>query len=101
MALLQFFKVTNYSLSPAYQCGDYVLVSSLPVLLKWIHPGDAIVFQQPGLGRLIKLVERVEAGGQYFYVIGLDPGSVDSRIFGAVSRNQVLGKVVGHFPQKR
>ncbi len=95
--LLRIIKVSGRSLDPAYRDGDYVLVSSLPILLRGIRPGDAVVFEHPRLGRLIKLVERLEAGGSSVYVIGLDKFSSDSRTFGAIPRNLVEGKVIWHF----
>ncbi len=95
--LLQVIKVSGRSLDPAYQDGDYVLVSGLPFHLRGIRPGDAVVFQHPRLGRLIKLVERLEDEGRSVYVIGLNEFSSDSRTFGAISRNLVEGKVVWRF----
>jgi signal peptidase I len=100
--LLKIIKVSGLSLQPAYRDGDYVLVSSLPILWRGIHPGDVVVFQHPRLGRLIKLVERLEAGGKSVFVIGLDEFSSDSRTFGPIPRNRVEGKVIWHFtPETR
>lgn len=93
-------KVSGHSLEPAYMDGDFVLVSKLPILFYGIRPGDAVVFQHPSLGQLIKLVEHVEEGGSKIFVTGLDPHSRDSRIFGAVPRALVLGKVIGHIRKK-
>jgi len=94
--LLEVIKVTGRSLDPLYRDGDYVLVSNLPILLRGIRPGDAVVFQHPRLGRLINLVERLEDGGSSVYVVGLDEYSNDSRIFDAIPRSQVEGKVIWH-----
>lgn len=95
--LLQIIKVSGRSLDPAYRDGDFVLVSAIPILLSGLRPGDAVVFQHPRLGRLIKLVERLEAGGRSVYVVGLDAFSSDSRTFGAIPRRLIEGKVIGHF----
>ncbi len=95
--LLQVIKVSGRSLDPAYQDGDYVLVSGLPFHLRDIRPGDAVVFRHPRLGRLIKLVERLEDEGRSIYVIGLAEFSSDSRTFGAIPRNLVEGTVIWHF----
>ncbi len=94
--LLQVIKVSGRSLDPAYRDGDYVLVSGLPFHLRAIRPGDAVIFHYPRLGRLIKLVERLEDGGRSIYVIGLDEFSSDSRTFGAIPRHLVEGKVIWH-----
>ena len=98
--MLQLLKVSGYSLYPAYRDGDFVLVSRIPILLRGIHPGDVVVFKHPHLGKLIKLVERLESEGRSVYVVGLDEESVDSRTFGAVPRNLVLGKVIWRIPKK-
>jgi signal peptidase I len=95
--LLQIIKVAGNSLAPAYQDGDFVLVSGVPLLVHGIQPGDTVVFRHPRLGRLIKLVERLEDGGRSVFVIGLDPDSSDSRTFGTIPRGQVQGKVIWHF----
>ncbi len=97
---LRFLKVSGFSLAPAYRDGDYVLVSSIPIRLKGIRPGDAVVFRYPSLGTLIKLVERLEGGGNTVYVVGLDEDSVDSRIFGAIPRTLIQGKVIWHISKK-
>jgi signal peptidase I len=94
--IFQVIKVSGRSLDPLYQDGDFVFVSEIPILLSGIRPGDAVIFRHPTLGKLIKLVERVEQGGSRIFVVGLDPESRDSRTFGAVPRALVLGKVIGH-----
>lgn len=95
--LLQVIKVSGHSLDPVYRDGDYVLVSRIPLLMHGIQPGDTVVFQHPRLGRLIKLVERLEEKDHSVYVVGLDPHSSDSRTFGAIPRSQIQGKVIWHF----
>jgi signal peptidase I len=95
--LLQVIKVSGHSLDPLYQDGDFVLVSKIPILLHGIRPGDAVVFQHPRLGGLIKLVERLEAGGSSVFVVGTSAFSSDSRTFGAIPRNLIQGKVIWHF----
>lgn len=94
--LLQMLKIRGHSLYPAYQDGDYVLVSRVPLLLRGIRPGDAVVFRHARHGKLIKLVERLEDQGRKVFLVGLDEASVDSRHFGAVPREQILGAVIRH-----
>jgi signal peptidase I len=93
-------KVSGGSLSPVYQDGDYVLVSSIPILVAGIRPGNVIVFRHPTLGRLVKLVDHLEQDGQRVFVVGLDPFSRDSRVFGAIPRELVLGKVIGRVARR-
>ncbi len=93
-------KVSGHSLAPAYSDGDFVLVSKIPILFSGIRPGDVVILHHPALGRLIKIVERVEEGGSRIFVVGLSPFSRDSRVFGAVPHTLILGKVIGHIRKK-
>lgn len=98
--ILQVIKVKGRSLAPAFEDGDFVLVSKIPILFSGVRPGDVVVFRHPGLGKLIKIVERVEEEGQRVFVVGLDPDSRDSRVFGSLPRRLLLGKVIGHIRKK-
>lgn len=97
--LLRLLKVRGHSLDPIYHDGDYVLVSRVPLLLRGIRPGDAVVFQHSRHGKLIKLVEHLEDQGRGVFLVGLDDASIDSRQFGAVPREQILGAVIWHIPK--
>ena len=55
-----------------------------------------IVFRQPGYGMLIKRVDKVLDAGRAFEVRGTQVESIDSRNFGSVPRERVLGKVIWH-----
>ena len=55
-----------------------------------------IVFRQPGYGMLIKRVSRVLHAGRGFEVRGTQVESTDSRNFGSVLRERVIGKVIWH-----
>ncbi|MEJ5203069.1 MAG: S24/S26 family peptidase [Anaerolineales bacterium] len=93
--ILGLLKVIGTSLTPEVREGDFVLVSDIPFRLRAIRTGEVIVFRHPVYGTMIKKVQRLDAAGQ-IYVIGMNPESVDSREFGAISRSQVLGKVIWH-----
>ena len=93
--MLRLLKITGESLAPEYQEGDFVFVSKIPF---WFSPpssGDVIAFHQPGYGLLIKRIRQVDQGNT-LHVIGTHEGSVDSRTFGAVRREQIVGKVIWH-----
>lgn len=77
-----------------------MLVSRLPILLGGIRPGDVVIFQHPLHGKLIKRVDHLEAEGSQVFVTGTSPDSIDSRTFGAIPREIVLGKVIWHIPGK-
>jgi len=93
--MFKLLKVTGQSLEPEYNGGDFVLVSKIPFLLTSLRPGAVLAFRQPGYGTLLKRLERIEPDGS-LYLLGTNPASVDSRQFGPVRRQDVLGKVILH-----
>ncbi len=99
--MLKLLKVSENSLSPAYQEGDYVVVSTVPLLFGAPRRGDIIVFRHELYGTMIKMVEAVAPGGGEFTVVGTRADSVDSRRFGPVSRQDVVGKVIWHIKKPR
>lgn len=94
--MLQLIKVTGDSLYPEYQSGDFVVTSKIPVLFGSLKPGDVVVLQRQPYGLLIKRIDRIEAGGQRYFVLGTQLHSADSRKFGWVDRKDILGKVLYH-----
>ena len=98
--LLQIIKIDGHSLDPAYQEGDYVLVSNIPLLLRGVRPGDVVVFNHPLHGKVIKWVEHLEDGGRSAFVIGTHPSSIDSRVYGAIPLDWIGGKVIWHVSRK-
>ena len=94
--MLKLLKVSENSLSPVYQEGDYVVVSIVPLLFGAPKRGDVIVFRHAVYGTMIKMVEAVAPGGEEFSVVGTRTDSVDSRRFGPISRQDVIGKVIWH-----
>ncbi|NLG99091.1 MAG: S26 family signal peptidase [Chloroflexi bacterium] len=99
--LLGLLKISGYSLAPAFQEGDYVLVSKLPLLIRGVRPGDVVVFDHPLHGRLIKLVDRLACGGNQMFLIGLNADSIDSRSFGLLPTSMAQGKVIWHFQKSK
>ncbi len=95
--MLSFLKVEGDSLLPRYREGDYVLVGSTPFPSGRIKPGDVVAFRHPVHGTLIKLVESAAEEG--YHVVGTHPHSVDSRHFGPVRREELIGKVLWHLRQ--
>jgi type IV secretory pathway protease TraF len=45
---------------------------------------------------MIKRIERLSPGGDEIFVLGSHPESADSRQFGPIRRNDVLGLVLWH-----
>ena len=94
--MFRLLKIRGQSLYPDYRAGEYVLAARVPFPSGKIRAGDVIIFQQPGLGMLIKRVNQVLDAGNAFEVRGTQIGSTDSRNFGPVPRERVSGKVIWH-----
>jgi nickel-type superoxide dismutase maturation protease len=90
--MFKFIKVTGSSLYPDYREGDYVMVITLPFFS--FKTGDAVVFRHPTYGTMIKKIDRIDPTG--IHVIGNHPDSVDSRRFGPLRREDLVGRVIWH-----
>lgn len=89
MVRLGLVDVAGPSMSPTLRHGDVVLV----VWGARVRTGDLAVVRGPGGLPLVKRAVRHEAGG--WWVLGDNPdGSTDSRHFGVVAPDDVLGRVV-------
>lgn len=89
-------RVTGESLSPDFQDGDFVLILKIPFLFKPIKTGDAIVFEHPSYGTLIKKVDRLDPNSDSIFVLGNHQFSLDSRQIGWIEQQNVIGKVIWH-----
>ncbi len=94
--MFRIIKVTGDSLSPVYNDGDFVLIVKIPIFLINIRVGDIVVFKHPIYGQLIKKVHLVSDQEDKIFVVGFHENSVDSRQFGAISKKEILGKVIWH-----
>jgi type IV secretory pathway protease TraF len=99
--MFKVLKVSENSLSPVYQEGDYVVISTIPLLFGAPRRGDVVVFRHAVYGTLIKMVEAVAPGGEELRVVGTHADSVDSRHFGPISRQDVVGKVIWHIKKPK
>lgn len=92
--LFQIFRIKDRSMLPTVGSGDYVLVSKLSYSISKLGAGDLIVSRHPSRRMyIIKRIERVLPSG--YYLVGDNRGSSeDSRTFGAVKRELIVGKVV-------
>lgn len=94
--MLKLLKVSGDSLLPTYRDGDFVLLSKIPYLFAPISQGDVIAFRNQTYGTMIKKVQSVLPDKDEIRVVGTHEHSVDSRRFGAISKKDVLGKVIWH-----
>lgn len=80
-------------MEPTYSPGDKLFVSKFVYRFRVPRAGDVVVLHDPRTGRLVlKRIERIE--GKKYFVAGDNPGeSTDSRRFGAVPRDSIIGKV--------
>jgi signal peptidase I len=92
--MLRLLKVAGHSLLPRYREGDFVLVSKIPFLFGRLAPGDVVAFRHPDYGTMIKAVGALSPDGDQLTVIGTHPRSVDSRRFGPIRRQDLIGKVL-------
>ncbi len=100
--MLKLLKVSGDSLSPVYQEGDFVVIAKIPLFFNQSpRPGDVVVFDHPVFGTMIKLVETVALDKNELFVVGTHQDSVDSRRFGPISLQSVIGKVVFHIKKPR
>jgi nickel-type superoxide dismutase maturation protease len=94
--MLKLFRISGESLLPDYQEGDFVLVAGLRRSLRSVGRGDVVVFRHPPHGIMIKRVDHAEPEAGQVFVIGTNRSSVDSRQFGPVAMDELLGKVIWH-----
>jgi signal peptidase I len=94
--MLRLFKVSEHSLTPEYQEGDFVIIAKIPFLGIAYQPGDVVVFNHPAYGRMIKRVQEVFPENHTLFVTGSHPESLDSRHFGPIQMEDTLGKVIWH-----
>jgi signal peptidase I len=94
--MLRLFRVKEHSLAPEYQEGDFVLITKIPFFAAQYQPGDVVVFDHPPYGRMIKQVQQAFLENRTLFVIGTHPDSLDSRHFGPIRVDEILGKVIWH-----
>lgn len=102
MILLMPFKVSGRSMEPTFKEGQTLLVSSLPYFFQQPKVGDVVVIKDPRDpstssgqdGRLLlKRIKKKEK--DKYFVAGDNPqASTDSRTFGAIKKENILGRVI-------
>jgi nickel-type superoxide dismutase maturation protease len=95
------FRVTGTSMAPLLQPGDEVLVD--PRAYKQVVPrvGDVVVSRHPYRVdvRLVKRITAIFEDGRCLLAGDNPSDSTDSRSFGAVAPQQILGRVISRFPR--
>jgi len=85
------FVVRGSSMEPTFVDGDILRVRKS---FKKLDVGDAVVLHDPRDGRLIlKRIEQINAGHYFVKGDNFDK-STDSRRFGEVTKNEIVGKIL-------
>ncbi len=86
------FMIDGISMVPTLNDGEIVLVDPYVD----IDPGDLVLAEHPfrSNSKIIKRIKRVEADGRLFLTGDNPSESTDSRTFGTVSIESVIGKVI-------
>lgn len=102
MILLSLFKVSGHSMEPTFKEGQVLLVSSVPYFFQQPKVGDVVVIKGPrdpstnsgqGGRLLLKRIKKKEK--DKYFVAGDNPqASTDSRTFGVIIKDNILGKVI-------
>ena len=93
------FRVTGGSMLPLLKAGDEVLVDPSAYRASLPRPGDIIIARHPQRPDL-KMIKRVDSVIKDELVVlkGDNPSdSTDSRIFGPVTREYLVGRVTSRF----
>ncbi|MEZ4664596.1 MAG: nickel-type superoxide dismutase maturation protease [Caldilineaceae bacterium] len=96
------FRVTGNSMLPLLRPGDLVLVNRHAYSHKSPQPGDVVVARDPRQPsfKLIKRVDAVMQDGRCFLLSENPAEGTDSRTFGAVPPDHVLGQVTCYIRTK-
>lgn len=92
-------RVEGNSMAPLLKPGDELLINPRAYRHNPPNPGDIVVAQHPYRPNL-RLIKRVEGGlqnGRYILKGDNPAESSDSRAFGAVAAEQIVGQVTGKF----
>lgn len=92
MLLLQKFKISGHSMEPAIKNGEKILATPLFYLFKSPKINDIVVFKFRGKVFVKRII--LFKDNKYFVEGDNKKDSIDSKDFGLLSRNQILGKVI-------
>jgi nickel-type superoxide dismutase maturation protease len=92
MLLLTKFRITGHSMEPTIKSKQMVLASGLFYLFKKPRIGDIVAFREKDKV-FIKRIQRV-VRDKYFLTGDNREDSLDSRKFGFISQEQILGKII-------
>jgi signal peptidase I len=92
MLLLSKFKISGHSMEPLIKNGQSVLISKIPYFFSEPGVKEIVAFNYQGKILIKRIVKKV--GTKYFLAGDNLKDSLDSRSFGFVSKDYILGKVI-------
>ncbi|MBI1979065.1 MAG: nickel-type superoxide dismutase maturation protease [Candidatus Aenigmarchaeota archaeon] len=92
------FKIEDKSMEPEFRPGDYVLVNRLIYFLRNPSKGEVVVLKHPKEKNrfIIKRISLITNSHECYVVGDNKDFSQDSRHFGPVKKNSIIGKVWIH-----
>ena len=99
IGVFKLIKITGNSLSPEYNQGDYLIITTISLILRALKTGDIVVFKHPVYGTMVKQVQETDPQSREIFVVGTNPESTDSRQFGPIPESWLTGKVLWHIPK--
>lgn len=91
MFLLSRFMIHGHSMEPNFHPRDFVLISEIPLWFRKPKVGDVVLFKENEK----YIVKRVVNIKNEKYIVKGDNIN-DSKEFGEISREEILGKVIYH-----
>lgn len=93
------FKVVGESMLPLLKEGEEILINPQAYSKSEPKVNDVVIINHPHKTQLtiVKRVVEVALDGSYFLIGDNPKASTDSRHWGGVSRNQIIGKVTNRF----
>lgn len=92
------FKIEDRSMEPNFNSGDYVLVNKLAYVFRNPSKNDIVVLKHPEEKKkfLIKRISLVANSDEYYVMGDNKDFSQDSRHFGPIKKDSIIGKVLFH-----
>lgn len=96
MIILSRFVINGHSMEPTIKENQTVIVSAIPYLLRTPKINDIIAIESPVEEKiLIKRITKMNHNN-YFVAGDNQSDSTDSRKFGMIGRDQIIGKVIAY-----
>lgn len=87
-------------MEPTLKSGDYIIVNKLAYIFKKPSKGDIVVLKHPKDKNKFLIKRISDTGYSKYFVVGDNKNySTDSRHFGAINKNLIVGKLFIHIKQ--